>query len=349
MMDGDLYEALGVSRNASAMEIKQAFRKLAREHHPDVNPDAESEERFKKISVAYEILSDPDKRAQYDRWGTTGATQAGFSPFEGSLGDLFEMFFGGGATARRPGNPDYAPGRDVYASVSLHLRDVTLDREVEVAVTRDEECQRCKGTKAEPGTSAKTCPKCGGTGQARVIRDTFFGRFTSMSPCATCRGTGRVIERPCNHCLGRGLVAENKKVTVTVPAGVDDGNVLRVPGQGGAGLAGGRRGDLLVNLVVAPDKRFRREESELVTEVTVPYADLVRGVTVDVETLYGVERIRIPKGCESHHVFTVRGHGMPILHSRRKGDLHVVVKVAVPKNATKRQIDLLDEFDREGR
>jgi molecular chaperone DnaJ len=349
MTDEDLYEVLGVSRNASAAEIKQAYRRLAREYHPDLHPgDDESEERFKKISVAYEILSDPEKRSRYDRWGTTGGAQPGFSPFEGGLGDLFDMFFGGGVRAQRPANPDYAPGRDVYAGVTLNLRDVTEDREVEVAVTRDELCGRCKGSKTEPGTAPRACPKCSGTGQTRIVRDTFFGRVTSMSTCATCHGTGRVIDRPCTECGGRGLLTKIGKVTVSVPAGVDDGNILRVSGQGGAGLAGGRRGDLLVSLTVTPDKRFRREESDLVTEVTVPYVDLVRGATVEVDTPYGVEKIRIPKGCESHHVFTIRGHGMPFLHSRRKGDLHVVVKVAVPKNATKRQIELLDEFEKDG-
>jgi molecular chaperone DnaJ len=343
----DLYEVLGVSRGAPAEEIKRAYRKLARELHPDVNPDPHTAEHFKEVNLAYEVLSDPDKRQQYDAYGTTNGRsaegQGGFS----SINDIFEMFFGGGfggfggATQTRRRN--YRRGEDVHKAIHLQLKDCLEAKEIEVQLERRETCEACRGGRAEPGSSTPTCPTCSGSGVVNRVQDMFLGFMTTSTTCPGCKGEGVLVQTPCKACNGRGYQSKTGKITLTIPAGVDE-STHAIAGGGHSGTGGAPPGDLVVTITVEPDARFQREGTELYTELPVHFADLALGATISAPTLTGAEELRIPAGTPSHHVFQLRGQGMPRLRGNGRGNLHVRVLADVPKKITARQRELLEEL-----
>jgi molecular chaperone DnaJ len=334
----DHYGTLGVSRDASPEDIKRAYRRLAREHHPDRNPDdSAAEERFKEITRAYEVLSDPDKRQRYDLYGDERAA-SGFGGF-GGISDIFEAFFGGvggaSAQARGPGR-----GADVLAEVALTLEEAATGVEREVEVSTQGRCPECGGSGAAPGTSPVRCSECGGTGEVRHIRRTVFGNVMTAATCPRCRGEGHEIRDPCPRCSGRGRVLVTDTLTVRIPPGVDDGAQLRVSGRGEAGARGGRSGDLYVQIRVLPHETFRRAGDDLGCEVVVPMTIAALGGVVDVPTLDGLEELDVSAGTQSGEVVHLRGRGMPRLDGRGRGEL-VVLKVETPRGLDEEQTELL--------
>ncbi len=351
MSKRDYYEVLGVSRQASAEEIKKAYRKLARQYHPDANPTnkKEAEERFKEIAEAYEVLSDPEKKANYDRFGHAGVNGQGFGGFEGfggfgsdfgGLGDIFDMFFGGGGRRRR--GPE--KGSDIRVDMEISFEEAAFGLEKDIKVPRIEECGTCGGTGASPGTRPQTCSACNGSGQVQYTQSTPFGRIVQARTCERCRGSGKIIEKPCPTCHGTGQVKKTRSIHVKVPAGVDSGTRLRVAGEGEAGLRGGPRGDLYVYVYVKPHKFFRREGNDVIVEVPLSFAQAALGDEIEVETLDGKARVKIPEGTQSGTVFRLRGRGIPDLHGYGRGDQLVHVKVVTPTRLTEKQKALLREF-----
>jgi molecular chaperone DnaJ len=347
-MATDLYQILGVARDASQEEIKKAYRQLARELHPDVNGDAAAEERFKQITGAYEILSDPGKRQRYDAFGQTGGA-ARFPVTD--IQDIFDMFFGaggfGGAGSRtRRGSRGASPqrGEDLYARASLTLAEaafgVTRDLTVERLVT----CERCTGNGAEPGSAPITCRTCGGTGELQQVRRSIFGTVMTASPCHACRGTGREVLEPCTACEGRGRRRDRADVSVEIPPGVGDGIELRVTSAGNAGSLAGPPGDLFVAIEVEPSPSFERHGSDLVSVLPVPFTQAALGAEIEIETLDGPERIRLEAGTAAGTVIRIRGKGMPHLNRRGRGDLYVNVQLEVPRSISKEERQLLDRM-----
>jgi molecular chaperone DnaJ len=354
-MPRDYYEVLGVSRDAGDTEIKKAFRKLARELHPDVNshdPDAES--KFKEAAEAYEVLSDADRRATYDRYGHEGLRTGGYSPnFEGfgSVADIFEAFFGGSGGSGGFGNifgggaaGGPAQGGDVSVGAEVTLQQASTGAAVEVAYEAVARCEHCRGNGAEPGTPIETCPKCGGAGQLRAVSRTPFGQVVRAAACDMCGGDGRVAKDPCHECGGRGRKVERVKVSVDVPAGIDDGQRIRITGRGHAGDHGGSAGDLYVQVRVREDPRFVRSQDDLVTVVDVAAPLAALGTTVQVPTIDGETELEIPAGIQPNETLTIRGQGMPALRGRRHGDLRVVVNVVVPRHLKREQRELLEQL-----
>ena len=352
-MPRDYYEVLGVPRDAPDAEIKKAFRKLARELHPDVNShDPQAEEKFKEAAEAYEVLSDADRRATYDRYGHEGLRSGGYAPnFDsfGSVADIFEAFFGGGGGAfgglfggGRPGGP--AAGGDVAVGAEITLAQAASGIQVDVAFEAIERCEHCNGNGAEPGTPIETCPKCQGTGQLQAVTRTPFGQVVRAAVCDMCDGDGRVAKEPCHVCHGRGRKANRVKLSVDVPAGIDDGQRIRVSGRGHAGERGGPPGDLYVQIRVKEDPRFVRNQDVLVTVVDVAAPLAALGTTVEVPTIEGSAELEIPAGTQPNETFAIRGEGMPALRGRRRGDLQVVVNVVVPKRLKRDQRELLQRL-----
>jgi molecular chaperone DnaJ len=343
----DYYEVLGVRRDASTEEIKRAFRRLAREHHPDVNKDDPEAERFKEINEAYQVLSDPEQRAQYDQFGTVrpgGAVRAGegFGPFE----DIFDMFFG-----RRPGagtaaRDEAEPGADLRADLELTLEEAAAGVDKTIDVTRLDTCPSCFGTGAERGSAPETCQTCGGAGEVRYSQRTIFGSFTQIGTCQTCGGTGTVIRNPCKTCRGSGRTEAAKPLSVTVPAGVDTGMRLRLAGEGEAGRRGGPRGDLYVVIHVKPHAVFERRGRDLYTKVVISMTQAALGDEIEIPTLEGRQRLGVQAGVQPGTVKTLRGTGMPD-HRGGRGDLHVRLDVQVPTSLTAEQRRILEEFGRQ--
>jgi molecular chaperone DnaJ len=351
----DYYDVLGVSRDADDGAIKKAFRRLARELHPDVNRhDPEAEEKFKEAAEAYEVLSDPERRATYDRFGHEGLRSGGYAPnFDtfGSVGDIFEAFFGGSGpfgdlfgTAAR-GGP--AHGGDVAVAASIDLSESARGTSVDVSYDVVATCEECRGNGAEPGTPIESCPRCGGSGQLRAVSRTPFGQMVRSAVCDLCEGEGRVARNPCQVCRGRGRTVTTAKVSVDVPAGIADGQRIRVSGRGHAGERGGPPGDLYVVISVRQDPRFLRDGDDLVTSVDVSAPAAALGTTVEVPAIDGSRELEVPAGTQPHSVLTIPGAGMPALRGRgqRKGNLRVVVNVVVPRNLNREQRALYEQLD----
>jgi molecular chaperone DnaJ len=346
-MARDPYEVLGVVRDASDQQIKKAFRQLAQEVHPDVNAhDPEAEEKFKEAAEAYSILSDAERRATYDRYGHEGLRSGGFAPnFDGfsSIGDLFDAFFGGGGAFGGRAGP--AQGADVAVAVELDLIEASRGARMEVAFEAVERCERCHGNGAEPGTPIEACERCAGAGQLRAATRTPFGQMVRTVICDACHGDGRVAKQHCRECRGRGRRARKRKLEVEIPAGISDGQRIRLAGKGHAGETGAPAGDLYVLVRVAEDERFMREGDDLITvlDVAAPLAAL--GTTLEVPTLEGIAPVELRSGTQPGEVLTIRGEGMPALGRGRRGDLRVVVNVVIPRRLTDHQRELLEQLN----
>ncbi len=351
---GDLYALLGVDRNATDEEIKRAYRRLARELHPDAMPnDPAAEERFKEVSFAYEVLRDPERRRQYDMFGIEAlraGAGAGSDPFAGfatsGFSDLFDAFFGGGspfgAGARTRSGPP--PGNDAEALLDLEFTEAVFGADRDLTVRLPRVCNTCGGSGARPGTTPITCSVCNGSGEMRRVRQSLLGQMMTSSPCPRCGGSGEEITTPCPDCRGEGRRTLESSFIVSVPAGVDDGSTLRLTGRGAAGPRGGRAGDLYVHLRVRPDPRFVRDGFDLHHELHLAMTQAALGVSVTVDTLDGPEELNLPAGTQSGREVRLRGHGVPHLQGRGRGDLIVTVVVDVPTGLTKRQDELLREL-----
>ena len=339
----DYYEVLGVSRSASVDEIKRAYRQMARKLHPDVNKEPGAEDRFKELSEAYEVLSDERKRQLYDQFGHAAARQgaAGMGGFEGfpfgDIGDLFESFFGGGAAARR--GPQR--GADLRVRLQLSFEEAVFGTEKELEIPRWETCLICGGNGAEPGKPPQVCPQCGGSGELRRVQQSVFGQFVNVMTCDRCRGEGHIVTHKCTECGGKGSVRRTRKIAVTVPGGVADGNEMRLSGQGEGGERGGPSGSLYVQLAVAPHPVLLRDGFDLIYELPLNVAQAALGADVTVPTLEGPEPFRVPPGTQHGRVFRIRERGVPRLQRSGRGEFRVVARVEVPRQLTPRQRELL--------
>lgn len=354
-MARDYYEILGVSRDADKEEIKQAYRRLARKYHPDVNKEAGAEERFKEINHAYEVLSEPETRARYDRFGEAGvgAGAGGYQDFGdmGGFADIFESFFsgfaggapGGGTQTRRRGGP--VRGDDLRLDLKLDFREAVFGGEKEIRISHLETCTNCSGSGAKPGTRPRTCATCSGAGQVRRATRTPFGSFTQVSVCPTCNGTGQVIEDKCEVCGGNGQRQETKKLKITIPAGVDNGTRLRVSGEGDAGMRGGPSGDLYVYLFINEDAEFQRDGINILSEVKISYLQAILGSRIEVNTVDGQEELGIPPGTQPGTVLTLENKGVPKLGNPvSRGDHLITVSVEIPTRVGQEERELLEKL-----
>lgn len=350
-MSENLYDVLGVARDASADEIKRAYRKLARKLHPDTNPDdPESEARFKQVAQAYEVLSDPAARERYDRFGSVDGFDFG-DPFGGGggLGDLFDAFFGGanpfgggGGRGRGPSGPPRGPDIEVVAV--LEFADAVFGAKHEVKVRTAIACELCEGSGATPGSEPTTCPDCSGSGEQRMVRQTMLGQIVSASVCRRCQGQGQIVTDPCSECRGEGRTIVDKTYTVDIPAGVDTGSTLRLTGRGAVGPRSGPAGDLYVKIKVRPHDRFQRQGYDLLEDLPVSMTQAALGHHLSYETLDGVEDLVIPRGTQSGRVFRLRHRGVPHVEGRGRGDLLVRAVVMTPQDLNDEQEDLLEQF-----
>ena len=355
----DYYEILGVGRGASADEIKKAYRKLTRKYHPDANPgDAEAEKKYKEINEANEVLSDPQKRTQYDQFGYVGDMPPGgdFGGFGGpgfggaDFGDLFGDLFGSafGGSGRRSVDPN-APrrGNDLEYTMQISLEDAFRGVTKKIEVPRLETCPHCGGSGAEPGTKVETCPTCGGRGQVQQTVNTPFGQMAQVTVCPTCHGKGKVVKTPCRECKGQGRVRKQHSVDVKIPAGIDTGIRLRVSSQGEAGINGGPSGDLFLLIEVKPDRRFQRKGDDLNTSVDIKYPQAALGCEVKIETFYGLETLDIPAGTQPGSKLRIKGRGMPRLRGKGSGDMNILVKVTISKDPSAKERELLEQIAKE--
>ena len=346
----DYYEILGVTRNATDDEIKKSYRRLAKQYHPDANKEQGAEARFIEVNEAYEVLSDEQKRAAYDRYGhagVSGGMGAGFSDFGGfsNLNDLFETFFAGTAGAtRRSGT---TRGADLRYELTITFEEAVFGCQKEIELPRWETCSHCRGNGAQPGTSTSRCSACQGTGEIRRVQQSIFGQFVNVTMCERCRGEGRVITTPCEKCRGQGRVRNNRRVVVNIPAGVDDGINVRVTGEGEVSARGGTPGNLYVVLTVKPHPFFKRQGNDIIYELPISFTQAALGDEVEVPTVDNkTTPLKIPAGTQSNRSFRLKGMGVPVVHSSARGDQHVIVKVVTPTNLTPEQKHLLEEFAR---
>jgi molecular chaperone DnaJ len=345
--DRDYYELLGVARDANEGEIKRAFRRLARELHPDVSEAPDADERFREVVEAYEVLSSSETRELYDRYGHAGLRSGGFQAGHvdfGNLADLFSAFFGDDVFGSRARSAR-ARGADLAATVELDLveaaRGVTREVKLEAAVT----CARCGGEGAEPGSGITTCSTCNGTGRLQQVTRSVFGEFVRTQSCPTCAGSGRRIEQPCTVCRGAGRVVEERTLAVDIPPGIHHGQRIRLSGEGHAGLVGGRAGDVYVEVRIRPDERFVREGDDIYATVDVTFTQAALGATLSVPTLDGEEDLELAPGTQPGEIVVLRGRGMPVLQGDRRGDQRILVNVLVPRRLSEEQRRLLLEFD----
>jgi molecular chaperone DnaJ len=356
MSKRDYYEVLGLARDAGDKELKSAFRRLAKEHHPDYNQgDAASEARFKEINEAYEVLKDPQKRAAYEQYGHSafeggGRGPGGFGPeFASSMEDIFENFFGdftGGRGGGQRGRPGHERGSDLRYNMEITLTDAYNGKTAEIVVPTSMPCETCTGSGAKPGTTPSACSICGGHGKVRASQ----GFFTIERTCHACQGRGEVISDPCGDCKGQGRVQRERTLSVNIPAGVEDGTRIRLAGEGEAGLRSGPAGDLYIFLSIQQDAFFQRDGSDVFCRAPISMVKAAVGGHIDVPTLEEtVTRVKIPAGTESGKQFRLKGKGMPVLRTKMMGDLYIQVDVETPKNLTKKQRELLEEFEKESK
>ena len=353
-MNDDFYAVLGVSRTATEDEIKSAYRRLAREYHPDTNPgDPNAEERFKELQLAYEVLKDPERRERYDRFGVDGfrgGAAGADDPFGfgqmGNLGDLFEAFFGGAGGGIFGGGAQRGPrrGNDAETGLELEFTEAVFGAQRDVRIRVAVPCATCDATGAQPGTSPTTCSVCGGVGEIRRVRQSILGQMVTSSPCSRCGGTGQEIASPCHDCRGEGRRTEERMYTVDVPAGVDHGNTLRLTGRGHAGGRGAPAGDLFVHLRVKPHPVFQRDGINLIHELHVAMTQAALGTTFPYPTLDGTEELTIPHGTQSGRLITLKGRGVPRVDGRGRGDIIVQVIVDVPTDLSAEQDELLRQL-----
>ena len=350
----DYYEVLGISKGASEDEIKKAYKKMARKYHPDLNPDnKEAEEKFKEVNEAYEVLSDPNKKARYDQYGHAGVDPnfgAGGAGFDGSfdfgdLGDIFGNFFGGGFGGGRRTNPS-APqrGESIRLSLTISFEEAAFGCEKEVTVERMEQCGTCGGSGCAAGTTPEVCPDCHGTGQVQVRRQTPMGVFATSSPCGRCGGKGKIIHQPCPDCRGTGAVRKRKTIKASVPAGIDNGQTISIRGQGHAGKNGGPAGDLLITITVRPHELFRREGTSVLCEAPITFAQAVLGAELEIPTIDGKVKYDLPEGTQSGTTFRLKGKGIPSINGRGRGDQYVTVYIETPRNLNREQKEALKKF-----
>lgn len=353
----DYYEVLGVEKNAAEDQIKKAYRKLAAKYHPDVNHEADAEERFKEINEAYEVLSDPDKRARYDQFGFAGVDPnfnpggAGGNPFGGfggfsgfgDLGDLFGDFFGSRSSGRSPNGP--RRGENLSAQVDLTFEEAAFGVEKELNIPRVETCDVCGGSGAAPGTRPETCSRCRGTGQIRTQQSFMGMTMQSTTACPDCGGSGTIVRTPCSRCKGKGRIKRTKRIKVSIPAGVDNGQSVRVRNEGNAGANGGPNGDLLVAVRIRPHELFTRQGSDVYCEMPISFAQAACGAEIEVPTLDGKVRYMVPEGTQTGTTFRLKGKGIPYVGYKNRGDQFVKVVVETPTHLTKEQKELLRKFE----
>jgi molecular chaperone DnaJ len=347
MSNQDYYDVLGVGRNAGDDEIKAAFRKLARQYHPDVNKDDGAEEKFKEINEAYGVLSDSEKRARYDRFGKAGlgGMGGGFHDYTVDFNDIFEDLFSGfGFSTGRRSRRSPRRGRDLQMQVSLTFEEAVFGVEKEIEFQREETCSRCNGNGAEPGTTPIRCSTCNGQGEVRQVRQTFLGQMVQTAVCPACEGSGETISSPCTTCRGGGLERKRVNKKVQIPAGVDHGTQIRLNGEGGPGVFGGPNGSLFLVLDVKPHQFFKRRDNDILLNLDVNVAQAVLGAEIDVPTLDGDEKLKIPAGTQPGKVFTMKGKGVPYLRRKDRGNQLVIVNVAIPTKLTKEQRELFEKL-----
>lgn len=354
----DYYEVLGVSKNASEDEIKKAYRKLSKKYHPDINKEPGADEKFKEVSEAYEVLSDSQKRAAYDQYGHASTDPnfgagGGFGGFEGFGGgsfggfeDIFESFFGGGGRSSNPNAP--RQGSDLQYSLNLSFEEAIFGTQKNITFKREDECKTCHGSGAKPGTHPETCPRCHGQGTINIERQTPLGRVMSRQTCPECQGKGQIIKDPCADCHGTGRVTDNHSVKVNVPAGVEDGQQMRLSGQGEAGYNGGPYGDLFVVFRVEESDIFNREGSDIFYDLPVSFVQVTLGTEVEVPTVHGKVKLKIPAGTQTGTTFRLRGKGAPRLRGSGNGDQHVTVNLITPKHLNEAQRKALKDFAEAG-
>lgn len=351
MAQSDYYEALGIPRDASPEDIKNAFRRLARQYHPDVNKEADAEEKFKEINEAYGVLSDPEKRATYDRYGRAGLGDMGGMPdYTADFSDIFEAFFGGlggfggfsGGGQRRRNAP--RRGADLTHRVTLTFEEAVFGVEKDIDVTRDEVCATCSGSGAEPGTSPARCSACNGTGEVRQVRQTFLGQMVQVTTCPTCRGQGETISSPCHTCRGTGLERKTHRKRVPIPAGVDNGMQIRLAGEGQPGAFGGPNGNLMIEINVKQHAFFQRRENNILLNLNINVAQAALGAEIEVPTVDGPTRMSVPAGTQPGKTFTLKGKGVPSVRGSVRGDQLVIVDVDIPTRLSAEQRKLFEEL-----
>lgn len=352
----DYYEVLGLQKGASEDEIKKAYRRLAKKYHPDMNPgDKDAEVKFKEVNEAYSVLSDGEKKSRYDQFGFAGVDPnygagqgGGFSGFGGfggmdfDMGDIFSSFFGGGGSSRRNGP---VRGEDVAARLIISFEEAAFGCKKTINFSRTEPCSACKGSGAESGTHPETCSRCGGSGTIRVQQRTVLGMMQSQRPCDLCGGTGTIIKTPCKTCRGAGVERKQKKFDANIPAGIGDGERILLRGQGNAGRRGGQNGDLVVEINIRPHPFFERRGYDIYCDVPISFTDAALGGEIKIPTLEGQETFKIPEGTQTGATFTLKGRGVQIIRTNRRGNLYFTVNVEVPDNLTKQQKDLLRQFE----
>lgn len=352
----DFYTTLGVEKNATESDIKRAYRKKAQEYHPDKNPgNKEAEAKFKEVQQAYDVLSDSQKRTQYDQFGSTGANGpfpgaggAGFDPRDfGGFADIFESFFGGDMGGRQTKKRGPSRGKDVETELHIKFEEAVFGTTKHLEITKPEVCDHCDGKGNEPGASFKTCPQCNGHGQVRSTRQTILGAISSVHPCPQCQGRGEITEKICTKCNGQTRVRQSSEVDVTIPKGIEDGTTIRLKGKGAAGTLGGEYGDLFLHISVGEHPKFSREGKTIFSSETIPLVQGVLGGTIKVDTIHGKESLKVPAGTQDGTVLTIKGKGSPSLKSESLGDHRVTLHLKVPEKLSRKERELYEQLAKE--